>query len=338
MTLAAFDAPVYRASLAGARARLAEAEALGRSLARKAKRLVFIGCGASDRLMAVAHYWAELHAQALDLRRYFPAEVMVMDPPVFDADTVVLLASKSGTTAETVAAARWLKDRPCTTVAVTEQPGSPLAQAASTALTFGVTDQAYYATYMVAQAFVLGLLDERERWPLAAPLRTGLAALPDALVAAIQANEVRNAEFARSYHDSANIYVTGAGACFSTAYVFAVCVLMEMQWLHAQPIQGAEFFHGPFEIVTEKTPVIALVGEDPSRPLAQRVVRFCERFKTGLMVYDSADATMPGVPREARAVLSPFVLQCSLTRLAAGLADLRNHPLATRRYMGKVEY
>jgi fructoselysine 6-phosphate deglycase len=337
MTLPAFDASAYLASLAGARARLAEAEALGRGLAHKT-RLAFIGCGASDRLMAIAHYWAERHARTLDLRRYFPAEAMAQDPPVFDADTVVLLASKSGTTAETVAAAQWLREKPCTTVCVTERADSPLAQAAGAALTFGVTDQAYYATYMMAQAFVLGLLDRREQWPLAAPLRAGLAALPDALVAAIQANEARNAEFARRYRDAANIYVTGAGTCFSTAYVFAVCVLMEMQWLHAQPIQGAEFFHGPFEIVTEGTPVIALVGEDPSRTLAERVVGFCERFKTGLMVYDSADAAMPGVPAEARGVLSPLVLQCSLTRLAAGFADLRGHPLATRRYMGKVAY
>ncbi len=58
---------------------------------------------------------------------------------------------------------------------------------------------------------------------------------------------------------------------FTTAYVLGVCVLMEMQWMHVSRFIAAEFFHGPFEIVDETVPLILLVGEDPSRPEAERV-------------------------------------------------------------------
>lgn len=134
------------------------------------------------------------------------------------------------------------------------------------------------------------------------------------------------------------MYVVAGGPMSTTAYVLGVCVLMEMQWMHVQSVVAAEFFHGPFEIVDETTPLILLVGEDPSRPEAERVVRFCKKYTERLMIYDSRDFAMPGIAEEIRPIVAPMILEAALSRFPAHLAVWHNHPLSTRRYMWKTEY
>ena len=125
---------------------------------------------------------------------------------------------------------------------------------------------------------------------------------------------------------------------FSTAYVIGVCILMEMQWMHVYPGVSAEFFNGPFEAVDETTPVILLLGEDTTRPEAERTVRFCKKYTERLMIYDSKDYEMNGVDQDVRAIFAPLVVESALSRFPAHLAVWHNKPLTTRRYMWKTEY
>jgi fructoselysine 6-phosphate deglycase len=80
------------------------------------------------------------------------------------------------------------------------------------------------------------------------------------------------------------------------------------------------------------------MGEDPSRPIAQRVKDFCQRVTDKLLLYDSIAYPMPGIPREVRAIFDPYILGAASYRFAALLAELRGQPLTTRRYMGKERY
>jgi fructoselysine-6-P-deglycase FrlB-like protein len=48
---------------------------------------------------------------------------------------------------------------------------------------------------------------------------------------------------------------------------------MEMLQLHSTALEAVEFFHGPFEVVDDTT-ADPIPGE-ASRPLMERVVRFC---------------------------------------------------------------
>jgi fructoselysine 6-phosphate deglycase len=123
-----------------------------------------------------------------------------------------------------------------------------------------------------------------------------------------------------------------------SAYNFGVCILMEMLWLHSYPIEAAEFFHGPFEILDDNTPFILIVGEDPSRPLMERVMAFCEKHGRRIMTFDSRDFDMPGIDPEIRPILAPHIIQTALKRFSEHLSDLRGQPLSTRRYMWKMAY
>jgi fructoselysine 6-phosphate deglycase len=333
-----FDRNAFIAGLQQARAGLDEAAALGRRLAGEIDRIYLVGCGAPNRVMLGLDYWIQHYSPHLEVRRYFPAEFVAQNPPRCDGRTLVLLGSKSGTTPETVQAAAFLRDRPCRTVAVTQTAQLPLAQAVQHPLLMGETAQAHAGMFMLMQALVGGLLAAKDGWPLQEKLLASLHALPEVLAEETAANDARNAEYARLYKDDKVLYHVAAGPMFSAAYVFGVCMVMEMLLLHSTALEAAEFFHGPFEVVDRNTPLLLLLGEYPSRPLMERVGRFCKKYTERLIICDTRDFAMAGVAPEIRPIVCPYVMDAALHRLAEHLSVWLGKPLSTRRYMWKTEY
>ncbi|MBN8875761.1 MAG: SIS domain-containing protein [Rhodospirillales bacterium] len=332
------DQDAILAAYDGALAAVPEAAAFGRSIAHDIDRIVFVGCGGPNRTMLSAEYWVEHLSLSLETRRYFPAELLALAPRRLDARTLVVLGSKSGTTPETLAAAAYLKDLPCRTVGITQTADRPLAQAVQTPLLMGKSDGGHAAMFMVLQAMLGGILAARDGWDLLDPLLSSLRALPQVMADTAAANDARATEEARIYKDDRILYHVAAGPMFSTAYVFGVCVLMEMQWMHSVALEAAEFFHGPFEIVDANTPLLLMKGEDPSRPLMERVERFCRKYTERLMIYDTADFPMTGIDARIRPMVGPYVMQAAVRQIASHLAVWHAHPLSTRRYMWKTEY
>lgn len=317
---------------------LPEAFAYGESLAKDIDRVYFVAHGSGNRAMLGIGYWIEHYSPSIEVRRYFPSEFMALNPPRLDERTLVFLSSKSGTTPETVAAAEWLKDKPCKVVAFTMKEESPLAKASPKSFIVGDNSESLISLFMLMQALSGGLMKGRDGWALGDELLSSLAALPAVIAETAIANEARGLELAQTYFKDDKIYHVASGPGFMSAYNFGVCILMEMLWLHSYPIEAAEFFHGPFEIVDENTPFVLIVGEDPSRPLMERVLRFCEKNARRVMIFDSRDYPMEGIAPAIRPIVAPYVLQSALKRFSEHLSDLRGQPLTTRRYMWKTEY
>jgi len=334
----ALDRAAIIDGLAPAVAILPEAMALGCALGPRVERVYFVACGSANRAMLGLQYWIEHFSPSLEVRRYFPAELMAQNPRRLDAQTLVVLGSKSGTTPETVAAAAWLRDRPCRTVGVTQRADSPLAAAVDESFTIGETAESFVAIFMTLQALIGGVLAAKDGWPHADALLASLAALPRVIADTAEAQDGRGAEAARLLKDDRILYHVASGPCATSAYTFGVCILMEMLWLHSNPIDAAEFFHGPFEIVDAETPLVLILGEDPSRPLMERVLRFCRKHAQRLFIYDSRDFAMDGVAPAIRPLVAPYVLQAALKRISARLSVLHGKPLTTRRYMWKGDY
>lgn len=337
-TPAPFDRDAMLAELTPSAAALPGAMQFGREAARRIDRVFFVACGSPNRAMRGMQYWIEHFSRGLEVRRYFPAELVAQDPRRLDARTLVILGSKSGTTPETVAAAEFLADKPCLTVGVTQNAESPLGLAVKHRFLIGETPESFLGMAMIVQSLVGGLLAGKDSWPHADALLHSLTALPQVLADNALAHVERGAADALALRDDRRIYLLGAGPCFTNAYVFGVCILMEMLWLHAYPIDSAEFFHGPFEILEKDTPLIHVIGEDPSRPLAERALRFGLKTTSRNFVYDSREMKMPGIAPEIRPILAPYVLQVALKRISANLSVLHGKPLGTRRYMWKGGY
>ena len=231
-----------------------------------------------------------------------------------------------------------MKDFPCKVVGVTQFEDSPLAKNVPYPLIYGKSEHGYFAKFIIIMALLAAVMKEIEDWPLFEKVMTSLEALPSAMLDAQEYNEKQATEDARLYKDDDFVMVMGSGPTYTNAYVFGVCILMEMQWMHTFTGEAAEFFHGPFEVVDENTPVMLFIGEDPSRPVSERVLRFCQKFTERIMVYDLKDYEMKGVDPEVRAIFAPFILEAAVGRFADHLAVWHNHPLSTRRYMWKFDY
>jgi len=319
---------------------LSRAEELGSQHAQDGfQRIFFVGCGAPRIMMKALTYWGERFAHYTDIRVYHSAEFIHQDFPSIDAKTIVFLESHSGTIGETVEAAKHVRSKPCLTLAVTQDNGSPLAKIVHQTLAYGVSKQGYFSSLIITFAWMSAFLSAREpAWTFHRELMSSLRNLPTALADAREANRERAMEEARLLKNAQLLYVVGAGPMFTTAYVLASCFLMEMQWMHAHPLSAADFFHGPLEVVDASTPLILLIGEDPSRPIAERVRDFCEKFAPEAITYNSREFDMRGIHKAVRPMVAPFILDAALTSLVEELSILRNHPLSTRRHLSLEEY
>ncbi|MBM3137232.1 MAG: SIS domain-containing protein [Chloroflexi bacterium] len=302
-------------------------------------RLVFVACGAPHQMMRSIQFWTDKYAASTDVRVLHAGEFVHQNPAFLDERTIVFLGSHSGTTREVIDAANYLKEKACRTFAVTQQADSELGKIVDLTFNYGPSVQGYFCSVMLAMAFTSAFLKEREKvWDFHKNLMCSLSSFPSVLADAKRDEQEKGDSVAIALKDSEAVYFIGSGPSYTTAYIFAACFLMEMQWMHAFPLSAAEFFHGPFEVLNKDTPVVLLLAEDDSQPEAERVLNFCQKYLSEPIVYDSRDFTMKGIHESVRPMLAPFILDSAMTNFVERLADLNQHPLTTRRYMGKVEY
>ena len=317
---------------------LAESEGI-KAAENEYDRLVFVACGAPYQMMRSIHYWTDKYAVSTDVRVFHAGEIVHLNPAFLNERTIVFLGSHSGTTREVIEAAEFLKSKACKTFAFTQQADSALGKKVDQVFPYGRSTQGYFSSLMLTLAFTSGFLKEREKeWDFHEDLMKSLPNFPGTLAAAKSEWQEKGHTDADVLKGADSIYFIGSGPTFTTAYIFAACFLMEMQWMRAFTLSAAEFFHGPFEVFDKETSVVLLLGEDFSRPEAERVLKFCRDYLSEPIIYDSREFAMPGIHDKIRPMLAPFILDSAMTNIVESLAELNNHPLTTRRYMGKVDY
>ena len=144
--------------------------------------------------------------------------------------------------------------------------------------------------------------------------------------------------FARANAQETVIYTVGCGACWGSAYMESICILLEMQWINSACIHSGEFFHGPLEITDEDTSFLLFVGSGPCRELDERVERFMARYARKVYKLDAEVLGIGAIDVSVREYFCPLLLSAIVDVYNQALAEARNHPLSTRRYMWKVEY
>lgn len=138
--------------------------------------------------------------------------------------------------------------------------------------------------------------------------------------------------------DEKLFYILSSGASYGHAYGFAICSLMEMQWLHAAPIHSGEYFHGPFEVTNKETPFILLMNEGRTRAMDERALAFLTKYAEKVEVVDAKELGIGVLPPSVVEFFNPVLFYSIMCEYRSALADIRQHPLDTRRYMGLVEY
>ncbi len=267
------------------------------------------------------------------------AEVVLQNHKQLSEQSLVILSSLSGTTQETVAAAKYCREKGATTIGLTGEYNKPLADTVDFPIVnFAENDFASDGNQLVLYLLIFKLMNKNGDFPRYEEFAAQLEALPERLIEAKEQFEDKAEAFAVAYKDEPYHMVVGSGNTWGRAYSYAMCVLEEMQWIKTKSIHAAEFFHGTLELVEEDTSVLLLKGEDESRPLMDRVEAFAEKYTKKLTVIDTKAFELEGINEEFRKYLSPIVTSTLLQRLSVHLEDKRNHSLEIRRYYRTVAY
>ncbi|MEV0146250.1 MULTISPECIES: SIS domain-containing protein [unclassified Nonomuraea] len=301
------------------------AQAIGKGL----RNVFFVGAGGSLIAAYPGHYLLE-REDTVPVYKLQSDELNTGRTKRLGEGSLVFLASYTGKTKETVAAAQYARSAGAT-VAVVSKEGGPLAEAANVAFT-GQSD----LFLQLAAYAVMRQSGVQRDWAL---LDQALEALPEALLSAAQEHEDQARIIAETLKDEPITYVLGSGPSYNWAYGLAMCFLQEMQWKHAAAFNSGEFFQGAFEVVNDDVAVINLLGEDASRPMAERAKRFLDTYASKKTFHiDTKSLTLPGIPAELRGEVSPLAIAVLMDRVARHYEAVRGHDLDKRNYMFKVDY
>lgn len=310
----------------GERAAIAKAiEPLVRSGLRN---VYFVGAGGSIICSYPAHYVLQQRG-SVPVFQVQSDELNSSVPRLMGPGSLVVLASYTGKTKETVQAAKTAKATGALVIAAAKE-GSPLAEAVDVAFT-GKSD---VFELLVAYAVLEAVGTDLDP----AAIQATLDALPGAVLSAVQESETLLADIANEFKDEPITYVLGSGPCYGWAYGLAMCFLQEMQWKHAAAFNTGEFFQGAFEMVDDDTAVLLWLGDDATRPMAERGKRFLETYAKKARYVDVRDLALPGIPADFRGDVSGIVVGALANRLAQHYESLRGHDLEQRHYMFKVDY
>ena len=239
----------------GAHTKADVAAALDAIAERPLSHVFLVACGGSFSIMLAGKYLMDRTAPDLPCDALNADEFICRSPARLGPRALVILCSQTGTTKETVAAARFAREKGAVTIAMSLDLASPLASASDHRVAYrahyttGESIDASDSNYAVLYALLVGLLAQRGQADLRPALATSLAGLQPTIDKAKERLCAPIAAYAESFATAPAVYTLAAGPNSGAAYSFAICVLMEMQWINSQAVHADEFFHGPFEVV-----------------------------------------------------------------------------------------
>ena len=233
---------------------------------RAVRRVYIVGCGSAYHVGVAARYVMESLAR-------LPVEVDVASEfryrdPVLEPDSLAIIISQSGETADTLAALRLCKERGVRTIGIVNVVGSSIAREADATLyTWAgpeiavATTKAYStqlaACYLLAIAFgqVRGTLDDER----AAALVTELQALPEKIEKTLQDKE-RIQWFASKYANAHDAFFIGRGLDYAVALEGSL-KFKEISYTHSEAFPAGEMKHGPISLVEKNTLVVGILTQ-----------------------------------------------------------------------------
>jgi fructoselysine-6-phosphate deglycase len=302
------------------------------------KNIFLIGSGGSIAIMYPFEYMLN-SVSTIPTYAEIASEFMLQNHKQFGEDSLVILSSLSGTTAETVTAAEYCKKRGATTIGLVGELGTPLANIVDYPIAnYAENDFSADSINLQMYIIVFRLIHNHGEFPNYETFISQLETIPAELMNVKKATEKKAEEFANKYKDETYHMLVGSGTAWGRTYAYSMCVLEEMQWIRTKAIHAAEFFHGTIELVDEDMSMILLKSEDETRPLMDRVENFAKDYTKKLTFLDTKDYPLDGIGQEFRKYLAPLVLATALQRFSIHLEDKREHSLDKRRYYRTVAY
>ena len=311
------------------------------------KNLYFVGCGGSLGALYPAKTFMEKECASIKSAWINSNEFVHSTPRDFGENSIICLACHKGNTPETIEAAKLGKEKGAAVIVLTWLEESEIIEFGDYIIRYafdaspdhlkGDIDYAGEKT-IYALLVAVELTAQTEGYENYDKFQEGLGMISNIIKNARAHVAERALEFAETYKNDPVIYTMGSGAAYGAAYMESICIFMEMQWLDSSSIHTGEYFHGPFEITDANRPFMLQISEGSTRPLDERALKFLRTYAKRIEVLDAKELGLSTIDASVVDYFNHSLFNNVYPIYNHALAEKREHPLVTRRYMWKVEY
>jgi glucosamine--fructose-6-phosphate aminotransferase (isomerizing) len=236
-----------------------------------AKKINIVACGTSWHAGQAGKFMIESFAR-VPVEVDYASEWRYRDP-IVDNDTITLVISQSGETADTIAAQREAKAKGSHTLAICNVVGSMITrEAAGTIYThagpeIGVASTKAFTCQLVALYLFALYLAQVRGTMTAEQTRTAaqeLTLIPGKLEHILTRDEACE-DLARRFQRAQDFLFLGRGIHYPIALEGAL-KLKEISYIHAEGYPAGEMKHGPNALIDENLPVVIVATRDANNP------------------------------------------------------------------------
>ncbi|NLM12873.1 MAG: glutamine--fructose-6-phosphate transaminase (isomerizing) [Epulopiscium sp.] len=230
-------------------------------------KIYIVACGTAYYAGIVGKYLLERIAR-VPVVAEVASEFRYRDP-VIDENTLMIVLSQSGETADTLAALRLAKQGGARVLAIVNVVGSSIAREADDILytwagpEIAVASTKAYSAQLTAMylltchiALELGRMNEEEF----KELRDELYQLPRKVNRVLNKAE-RIKKLADKYVNSKNVFYVGRGLDYMVSMEGSL-KLKEVAYVHSEPYAAGELKHGPIALIEDTTLVVGIVTQE----------------------------------------------------------------------------
>lgn len=234
---------------------------------QKIKRIYIVACGTAYNSGLVVKPIIEKFTKipvVCDLASEFR-----YNEPFLDEDTLVILISQSGETADSLKALRFAKENQAKTLLITNTLASSMDREADRSIycyagpEIAVASTKAYTTqlvnfYLLALDFAkkLGKIEEKSYQTCLKELRE----IPAKIDRILENDEIIK-EFAEEIKNKSSLFYIGRGLDYATT-IEAALKLKEVSYIHTEAFAAGELKHGTISLIEEGTPVIAIMSQE----------------------------------------------------------------------------
>jgi glucosamine--fructose-6-phosphate aminotransferase (isomerizing) len=231
------------------------------------ERVVILACGTSWHSGLVGKFLIESLAR-LPVDVDYGSEYRYRDP-IVTGNTLAIVITQSGETADTLAALREAKKKGARSIAICNVVGSMATrETEGTVLThagpeIGVASTKAFTSQLVALhllAMYLGQIRGVLKPEEARPHIEALTHLPRLIEQVLKCEPVTE-EIAKRFYQHRDFLYLGRGLNYPIALEGAL-KLKEISYIHAEGYPAGEMKHGPIALIDEKMPVVAVAPHD----------------------------------------------------------------------------
>ena len=232
----------------------------------KYKDIDIIGCGSAYHAGLVGKKLIETYAD-IKVNTYLASEYRY-EKNFSTKDTLTILISQSGETADTLAALRKAKERGIDTLGIINTVGSSIAREASQVFYIKVgceisvaTTKAYQAQVLILELLALSLAVRKNKITKdeANKILQSIKQIPQEITKEIQ-NKQTYDNIAKKIYTKEDIFFLGRGIDYSLC-MEASLKLKEISYIHSEAYAAGELKHGTISLIEQNTPVIGLVTD-----------------------------------------------------------------------------